>query len=140
MEEEWRQRAKAIVVHTSRRKVWSGGCQRIYDILCGQGRQPGRWVTCCYEPSRSPTLWVVVVVVVVVVFVLLIVVGDMLLRAVPFSNQHFLSRPSPFLGQSTASSLRGSKVCKNNLKARNLTHLAHSHHIYDNNGSETKRQ
>ena len=28
-------------------------------------------------------------------------VGDMLLRAVPFPNQHFLSRPSPFLGQST---------------------------------------
>ena len=88
-----------------RRKVWSSGCQGIYDILCGQaGRQ----------------------------------VGDMLLRAVPFLTNTFCRDPAPFLSNQQYPPCLGQRSEKNNLKDRNCSKLAHSHHTGHDNGRETK--
>ena len=82
-------KGKTIV---SSRKVWSSGCQGIYDILCGPGSQAGGST------------------------------GDMLLRAPSRSPTNtFCPDPAPFLGNQQhplclLACLLGSKGCKNNLK------------------------
>ena len=42
----------------SSRKVWSSGCQGIYDILCGPGRQAVGWHAVTSRPVPQPTLFV----------------------------------------------------------------------------------
>ena len=101
MRGEWRQKGKTIV---SSRKVWSSGCQGIYDILCGPGSQAGGST------------------------------GDMLLRAPSRSPTNtFCPDPAPFLGNQQhplclLACLLGSKGCKNNLKVSDCSSRApHSH-------------